>query len=63
MPKKNNNLKQYVKGLDEYKDRILSINDGLKINPDSLQLSMDEEKKYLRKQIKEKITKNRERYL
>ena len=60
MPKKNNNLNQYVKELEEYKDRILNIHESLKTNPDSLQSFMDMEREMFKEANKEKNNKNSE---
>ena len=57
MPKKNNNLNQYVKELEEYKDRILNIHESLKTNPDSLQSFMDMEREIFKETSKGKNKK------
>jgi hypothetical protein len=57
MPKKNNNLNQYVKELEEYKDRILIMHESLKTNPDSLQSFMDMEREMFKEANKEKNKK------
>ena len=61
MPKKNNNLNQYVKELEEYKDRILNIHESLKTNPDSLQSFMDMEKQMAKEMNKGKNRKKRKK--
>ena len=61
MPKKNNNLNQYVKELEEYKDRILIIHESLKTNPESLQLFMDMEREMLKETNKGKSRKKTEK--
>ena len=57
MPKKNNNLNQYVKELEEYKDRILNIHESLKTNPNSLQSFMDMEREIFKETNKGKNKK------
>jgi hypothetical protein len=61
MPKKNNNLNQYVKELEEYKDRILNIHESLKTNPDSLQSFMDMEREIFKETNKGKSRKKTEK--
>jgi hypothetical protein len=61
MPKKNNNLNQYVKELEEYKDRILNIHENLKTNPNSLQSFMDMEKEIFKETNKGKSRKKTEK--
>jgi hypothetical protein len=43
MPKKNNNLNQYVKELEEYKDRVLNMF-GSQVNENTLQAFIEMEK-------------------
>ena len=61
MPKKNNNLNQYVKELEEYKDRILNIHESLKTNPDSLQSFMNMEREIFKETNKGKSRKKTEK--
>ena len=61
MPKKNNNLNQYVKELEEYKDRILNIHESLKTNPNSLQSFMDMEREIFKETNKGKSRKKTEK--
>jgi hypothetical protein len=61
MPKKNNNLNQYVKELEEYKDRILNIHENLKTNPNSLQSFMDMEREIFKETNKGKSRKKTEK--
>jgi cell fate (sporulation/competence/biofilm development) regulator YlbF (YheA/YmcA/DUF963 family) len=61
MPKKNNNLNQYVKELEEYKDRILNIHENLKTNPNSFQSFMDMEREIFKETNKGKSRKKTEK--
>jgi hypothetical protein len=61
MPKKNNNLNQYVKELEEYKDRILNIHESLKTNPNSFQSFMDMEREIFKETNKGKSRKKTEK--
>ena len=58
MPKKIN---QYVKELEGFQDRALSMQHALKINPDTLQSFMDMEKEIAKEMNKGKNRKRKEK--
>ena len=66
MPKKiyqiHKKINQYVKELEEFQDRALSMQHVLKINPDTFQSFMDMEKEIAKEMAKEMNKgKNRKR--
>ena len=58
MPQKIN---QYLKELEGFRDRALSMHHALKINPDSLQSFMDMEKQMAKEMNKGKNRKKKEK--
>ncbi len=58
MPQKSN---EYLKELEEFRDRALSMHNALKINPCTLQSFMDMEKEMAKDMNKGKNTKKKEK--
>ena len=58
MPQK---IDQYLKELEGFRDRALSMHNALKINPDSLQTFMDMEKEIAKEANKGKNRKKKEK--
>ena len=65
MPKKiyqiHKKINQYVKELEEFQDRALSMQHALKINPDTFQSFMDMEKEIAKEMNKGKNRKRKEK--